>query len=1732
MLKLLFDFRKFVCALGFFGVAALAPAAVYTVNHAGDEPDGGADGLCDTGSSPGNLTGRCTLRAAMQNAVQGDSIYFAPEITRIEPLSPLPLLYGSIIGTGSTPQVEISGVNLTSGSGIVVAQSGGLSIRHVAINGFPGSGIVIQGLVLGFIDDVEVVGCYIGLTRQGSDWLSLGNLSSGIQISQVASGGGMAHSVLIDECVISGNYGAGIYIGTTLAMPPSSKIRIQNNIIGLDPTGTALRPNSLGGISMGNTLMPGPTDCDIEGNVISGNYGDGIVGARSYGNRIRDNYIGTDISGTYAKGNQLSGITLNGSDNETIENNLISGNFLDGVSIGGIVGSATAAGNILSSNLIGTDLTGTAPLLPDPDQMLVLEGQPLSGNGRYGIGLFSWSVDSVIGKGPTAAIDCMPCNTIAFNGGPGVAVVGPSSNGQHSIRGNAIYGNGSYDAADPALSMGIDLGDDGPTPNDINDPDAGTNQLQNKPVIDSIVYDGMNSTITGRFDSDVNTPHMLDFYECIPSNATGYGDAKTYLGSLSITFAQQSSPFMISFPGNHKSVSITATDKFGNTSEFSTCGTAFTVNSNRNLVDNNPGDGLCDTGNFITDGRRECTLWAAIQESNALAGPQTVLFDLLASNWGPNYYKISPPTPLPPITQALAIDATSQPGYSFGNLMVELDGTSCVDILPRGLDMTALGCSVRGMSIYAFDFSGVDISGPGGCVVQSCLLGLNAQGAAATGNGQGLRINSSPDNLIGGTSAGLRNVISGNDPYNLSITGAGATSNRVQGNYIGTTKNGQAALNVLTEVGVRISGASFNRVGGLNVPGAGNVISGQEFGVYVLGPDAMHNVIQGNLIGPAADGTTDVGNSDTGVLLEQATYCNIGGSLLNLRNVISGNGIGIDVLNATEGNHWILGNIIGLDKNAQQLMSNLSSGIILESDKNRIGLDTPSPGSQSGNIISGNLESGITIYGSANEIKGNIIGSNEQDNPDLFNGLAGIRVEGSGNFIGDGNPASRNVISGNIESGILLIGATADNNAVFGNYIGTTKDGMGSLPNLLNGVAIVDGAEGNYIGGSFPEYGNVISGNIDYGVAIYTSAGAPDMAGGNYVYNNTIGSDITRLNMLPNKGGIAVVESPANVIGSLPFFPGSYSNYIMGNLEMGIGITGSASSNNLVQGNAIGIDTNPSSGSGIAGITLNDCEGTTVDGNMIAHHFEQGVVILGPSGSLMGGNHRVFNNLITDNGLGASVPGLGFGVIIEDSFGNTIGPGNTIKNNYDGGIGVNQTVPPSRNNAITANSISGNINGLGIDLDTDGPTANDALDPDGGPNNLINYPTLTAAYSAPLFYVQGIYEGAANQQFYLEFFSVPFADSSGYGEGQTYLGWMIVQTDALGNAPFVFGYGSVAAGTYITATAWHPDAGTSEFSEAIWVADASGTEVDYGDAADPNYPTLADSDGARHVIASENPLHLGLLIDAELDGFPSLSADGDDLDTTDDEDGVYLVDPLQVSVTSNVQIIASDASKIDAWFDWNHDGDWNDPGEKMLNSSNVALGNNLLPILVPAGALSGSTPARFRLSTTGGLAPTGPALDGEVEDYVFNVTGSGATPTPFPSATPSPTPSPTPFNNALANGSSMPPKMKTGTQLIVTFTFRNTGNTTWTLADGYALQALVDDCAMLPSSEISLIPTDSVSPFTNFEFLSTLNAPYSPGSCNLQLQMTQNGVPFGAVLNRTVIIEEPVNATKDWTVFE
>ncbi|MEA2410942.1 MAG: large repetitive protein [Thermoleophilaceae bacterium] len=353
--------------------------------------------------------------------------------------------------------------------------------------------------------------------------------------------------------LISGNAVFGLYLF-------AGNHTVQGNKIGTNLAGTAAIPNGNSGIQLlGHDMTIGGTASNA-GNLISGNTSHGIGSDTTQNNTIQGNLIGTNASGTAALPNGQGGVDLAGGTSNVIggsaagARNVISGNAVFGLKLQPPEGN-TNDGNQVLGNLIGTKLDGTTPL----------------GNAGPGV-IVEGGLHNAIGT-PASG------NTIANNAGAGVSVqIGPSPAPGigNSIRGNLIDENGA---------LGIDLAADGVTANDAGDADGAPNGLQNFPVLNS-VKPSSGTAIAGTLNSKASSTYTIDLYEVPACDASGYGEGRTWLGSVQATTdgagnASWSQTVGATVSTDHF-VTATATDSDGSTSEFSLCrqsGTAVPVDT-------------------------------------------------------------------------------------------------------------------------------------------------------------------------------------------------------------------------------------------------------------------------------------------------------------------------------------------------------------------------------------------------------------------------------------------------------------------------------------------------------------------------------------------------------------------------------------------------------------------------------------------------------------------------------------------------------------------------------------------------------------------------------------------------------------------------------------------------------------------------------------------------------------------------------------------------------------------------------------------------------------------------------------------------------------------------------------------------------------------------------------------------------------------------------------------------
>ncbi len=562
----------------------------------------------------------------------------------------------------------------------------------------------------------------------------------------------------------------------------------------------------------------------------------------------------------------------------------------------------------------------------------------------------------------------------------------------------------------------------------------------------------------------------------------------------------------------------------------------------------------CDFTVTNTNDSGAGSMRTAITLANGAAGTPTVCFAIP----GGGVHTISPSSPLPTISGSMVLDGTTQTGFS-GTPLIELNGTNTGG--QPGLMISAGNTTVRGFVINRFAANGIYLAGSPGDVITGNYIGTNASGTAAASNGtDGIGV-ASAGHTIGGASAAERNLVSGNAGNGICITGAAAGSNTVLGNYIGTNAAGTGSIPNGAD-GLLINESPNNIVGGTagTTPdgactGACNLISGNGYnGVGVWHTSASGNQILGNHIGVAASGTSALANANIGVEINEAANNTVGGTTPAARNVLSGNsGAGLMLTGAACTSNVVSGNYIGTNSAGTAGVGNARMGIVIgyspgiySANNNLIGgtAGVTAGGACTGacNLISGNNEDGIYItsngFGGGNIVTGNYIGTDVAGTGGIGNRINGVGIlDVPNNRIGGSTAAERNVIGANGDKGVIVVGWASTGNRIEGNYIGRAANG-GILGNVSFGVEVASGSDTAILGnGIYANGGNGI--DLNYDNVTPNDPGDPD-GGPNHLQNypvvvsaNTAGSGTTTYGYL---------TSAPNAAFHIEFFACQYCN--------------------------------------------------------------------------------------------------------------------------------------------------------------------------------------------------------------------------------------------------------------------------------------------------------------------------------------------------------------------------------------------------------------------------------------------------------------------------------------------------------------------------------------------------------------------------------------------------------------
>jgi hypothetical protein len=825
-------------------------------------------------------------------------------------------------------------------------------------------------------------------------------------------------------------------------------------------------------------------------------------------------------------------------------------------------------------------------------------------------------------------------------------------------------------------------------------------------------------------------------------------------------------------------------------------GATYTVNTT-DAVD----DGVCGA---------HCSLLDARDAADANPGPDTIAFNIPGS--APHVIQ---PSIGVEFGEPVDILGDTQPDSSPGHPTVVIDGSRMSGGTYGELQLDGGHSTVRRLVINGWQNAAIALEAltaanallppVGGNVVEGNFIGTDWTGSVAVPTGGGVVAPThfipppgpqpcgegcfgAPDNRIGGPDPSQRNVIATHfEGFPSPAIFLQSSGNTVQGNFIGTDVSGDHALVPPTsgEPAVFILGDG-NLVGGTTgvtpggrCTGACNVVTAG--GVQLHGSD---NTVQGNLIGTDATGTKSLGS---------ATGDYGGVAILPLDRA------GLDCP------HAVRNRVGGTDPGAGNVIAGAHIGIYV-SGKFNFGPETCGP------------------LPTENHVEGNLVGTDvtgtkttDADGRSFGSDLGVFDVLGSGDVIGGtagttpGGPCTGacNLISGNAFDGVSLVSSPflcGCGNIVQGNLIGTDITGTQDLGNGTDGIQAGDANSESLRDTVIAD--NVVSGNGWRG--LFVAAGSAQR-----VVGNKIGTDAAGTAAIPNDlDGLVWFVGVDGVIGGPT---AGERNVVSGNGGSGI-IVSPFSGPVRILNNYVGTDVGGTArlANGGDGIQIASAVqlGAPGAGNLISGNGMNGVWVTaaGSASTTIQGNKIG----VTRDGA-ATLGNTGSGIFLAGATdvhvgGTGAGEGNVIAGNGADGVSVGFGTFPD---PILGNSIFANRD-LGIDLIgylDDGVTFNDLGDGDTGANMQQNFPVITGSSGTTIAGTLNSLPG----DYRIEVFSNPGVnqcDSSGYGEGETFLGAVPLHiTDSQANTPFSLTVPTpVPAGAALTATATDPDGNTSEFS--------------------------------------------------------------------------------------------------------------------------------------------------------------------------------------------------------------------------------------------------------------------------------------------------------------------------------
>ena len=1480
---------------------------------------------------------------------------------------------GLTIGTTGTENIVInnasSGLQSVTGTAILLSNVdnvaiNGIDLSYNGLNGLPRSGTGISGTATPgstswTVTNVNASNRTTGISVNGGNDLTLtGNTlvndGQAISIADVTKLGPASKAVFASGNIFTKSLNAlaisnltGANAGLTIGTTGSENIVINNASSGLQSvTGTAINLSDVDNV----TIV----------NVDVGFTGGSRLGSAIAGSATSNSSFWT-IQNVNAS-NRVSGISISGGKNVTLIGNDLSNNG-QSINVSSVTKLAPAVSAVIASGNTFTNST-------DAIAISTLNNSDLT--------IGTTGSENIVINNATAGLQSVVGTAISLNSVGNVTISGVDLGYTGGFRSGAgIKINAGPDSRSTIQNVNASNRFTGIQVTGGKDLTANNNTLTNDGIalfVDSVTKSSLAASVIASGNTFANSGTALQLWNLSSGLTIGTANGSN-IKIDNVNSGLQSNTGRVIYLSNISDVNIDGLDVGFNGSVRSGTGIYVDGTNNNNMVVNLVTATNRSTGLRLGDAGQDLTVTNNNLSNNGLA--------LYINNFsdGPDAGKTDNTVPVIATGNTFTGSTSGIELYNMTNQVVATTGTGIIVANTDGLKdstATALRLSdMNGLTVSGLDLSylGAGRSGTG-IFAGGTNHNMTITGVTATNRSTGFRLGDAGQDLTltnnnlsnNGLALFLNAFSDGSDINTVPVIATGNTFTgsssgielyNMTNQVVATAGTGIIVANTdglkdSTATALRLSDMNGLTVSGLDLSylgagrsGTGIFAGGTNHNMTITGVTAT-NRSTGFRLGDAGQDLTLTNNnlSNNGLALFLNAFSD--GSDINTvpviatGNTFTGSSSGIELYNmtnqvvATAGTGIIVANTDGLkDSTATALrLSNMNGLTVSSLDLSYLGAGRSGTG-----IYADGTNHNLTITGvnATRRNRGFRIGDAGQDliltNNDLSNTNYGLFIRGY--YDGDDADTVPVVASGNKFFGVITEALVVHN--MSGLYIGTTgtgfiinnaTDGLNSTPGVALRIHNIPYSTIDGIDLSYP--GTKRSG---YGIRAIEDFSDSDYLGG---FIRIIGRNVTIQNVIATNRDYGI-----NLVGGGVAGGGDDLKLLNNNL-----------SNN---GTSLGLraltdgddaDNAPFSGTGnkftgsTNGIFL---EGMRNDSLVFGNSIAPGVnfVIDGNSGltSVSGDALYLFNvNNVTIDGVDLSYRGFrrsGTGIRANDSFVNNL----TLKN-------VTIT------NRITGLTYNPNTNSAEYLLKIQD-------------SNFLNNDTaiIAAQYNAGGYIRNSRIEGNDTGLVYS-------TDSS----NPTYS----IVLDAKGN---YWGPGGGGAAGVNNNNGFTSNPADKVDSSGYVATIPAVLNRDYGDAPIAfAFSTSLAGFGARHI--ATGPM-LGTIRDTEPDVTGSTLSNADNITATNDEDGVTVgILTPGANATATVFVTSSGAAKLDAWIDFNRDGDWDDTGEKIANSVSVVNGPNTLTFAVPGSASISLNYARFRISTAGGLDTFGEAVDGEVEDYV------------------------------------------------------------------------------------------------------------------------------------------------------